>query len=61
MKEKWDEMSYNRFPTFTSQFQRTNYEEQQKCFDIYEEIFDETEEQEDTECLAWKNRFMCTQ
>lgn len=58
MNELWLGMSYNRFPVFTSSFQRSAYEEWQEYLDIYNEEFEWKEETEDNECLDWKSRFM---
>lgn len=50
MKDKWNEMSYNRFPSFHLSFQRNTYEQWCDHIDDIEDVVAELEEREDS---AW--------
>lgn len=56
MYTKWIEISYNQFPSFNTQFQRSIYEEWKDCYDYSEEDLN-IESEEDT-CWDWKSRYM---
>ena len=50
MKDRWNELSYNKFPSFQSNFQRSAYEQWYDNLDNIEEIIFELEERKDS---AW--------
>jgi hypothetical protein len=50
MLDRWNEMSYNKFPSSQSSFQRSNYE--QWC-DYIDDINEVIAEQEEREYSAW--------
>jgi hypothetical protein len=50
MQNRWNEMSYNRFPSFRSRCQRSVYEQWCEYIDDIEDVVEESEEREDS---AW--------
>lgn len=56
MYSKWTEISYNRFPSFKTYFQRNCYEEWRDGYDDIEEDELFIESEEDT-CWDLKNKY----
>lgn len=50
MQDKWDGMSYNKFPSFQTSFERSAYEQWDDHVDDIDDIILEYEEREDS---AW--------
>ena len=50
MKNRWSELSYNKFPSFQTNFQRSAYEQWYDNLDDVESLIFELEEREDS---AW--------
>lgn len=51
MRNNWIEISYHQFPSFSSSFQRYDYE-------MEREDIEETEETEEDECLDLRSKYM---
>ena len=50
MQNRWSELSYNKFPSFQTNFQRSAYEQWYDNLDDVESLIFELEEREDS---AW--------